>query len=70
MLRRFIETVVVLSVLVVVALLGAARLWHEPDTGIYWKIAEWVRMPKDLGAVDFVALERRAMPSASDSSGF
>ena len=60
MLRRTIETMVVLIFIAVVALLGAARVWHEPDRGVYWRIAELAKMPQDSGGIDFVQLQRRA----------
>lgn len=63
MLRRVIETLVVLLVVATVSLLGAARIWHEPGQGVYWRIAELLKQPQDSGPVDFVQLQRRASPS-------
>ena len=63
MLRRLVEALVILITLAVVVLLGAARVWHEPGTGVYWQLAELAHMPKETVPIDFVALQRRTTPS-------
>ena len=61
MLRRCIETAVVLIALAVVALLGAARVWNEPGKGVYWRIAELAQLPPTSDTVDFTELRRRSL---------
>ena len=63
MLRRSIETVVVLIALAVVATLAAARLWPEPGHGFYWRLAALAHMPRDTGPLDLTQLRRRASPN-------
>jgi len=63
MVRRMIEGLVVLVALLTAATLGAARLWPQPESGFYWRIAALMQTDGDLGPVDFVSFQRRNHPS-------
>ena len=63
MVRRVIEVSVVLLFLVVVAAIGAARIWPEPGHGFWWQVAGLARFPDDFGPLDISQVTRRATPS-------
>ncbi len=63
MLRRLIEGLVLLLALAVAGSMGAARYWHTPGEGFWWRVAALAQMPKDSGPVDPVRLIRRATTS-------
>ncbi len=63
MLRRFIEGLCVLALLLVVGAMGAARLWPAPGAGFWWRAAAIAQMPQDFGALDIAQSPRRATPN-------
>ena len=60
---RFLEAVVVLLALAVAGAMLAGRMWPDPSTGFYARLAALAQMPADGGSVDFEKLARRATPN-------
>jgi len=63
MVRRTVETLVVVAALLVAAAIGAGRWWPQPGTGLYWRAAAIAQMPQDTDITDFVGLRLRASPN-------
>ena len=63
MLRRIIEGVIVLAVLAVAGSMGAARRWHAPGDGFWWRAAQLANFPNNSGPLDISQTPRRTTPS-------
>lgn len=63
MIKRTIEAIFVLAILLTAGAMGAGRRWPDPVDGLYGRLAALARMPADSGGLDFVSLERRQTPN-------